>query len=129
MKVFKLSIACFVLAYSHSANALEHRYLSANATATTNTTKAANTATDDTPVAAPEDDDTSKTKAAASSTTDPSSTDTTGDDDNAAAPETEEEKEARLQKELDDLNEQTKKAFANNFDVSEDFNFDDIDQY
>lgn len=35
----------------------------------------------------------------------------------------EEAKQASLQKQLEDLNEQTKKAFENTFDISEDFNY------
>lgn len=34
-----------------------------------------------------------------------------------------------MQKELSDLNEKTKQAFENAFDISEDYNYNDIDQY
>lgn len=34
-----------------------------------------------------------------------------------------------MQKELSDLNEKTKQAFENAFDISEDYNWADIDQY
>ena len=63
--------------------------------------------------------------------------DPTAGDDNQPLPDTstideslsDEEKDAQIQQEIEALNEKTKKAFENSFDISEDFSFNDIDLY
>ena len=49
------------------------------------------------------------------------------DDEKKEEEEDEDSKEIRLKEELEKLNEETYKAFESNFDISEDFNFEDMD--
>ena len=58
-----------------------------------------------------------------------SAPDTTSTQQSEAIVESEEEKQERLDKEIAELNAQTQKAFENTFDVSEDYRYEDMDQY
>ena len=58
-----------------------------------------------------------------------SSPDTTSTEQPESITESEEDKQERLDKEIAELNAQTQKAFENTFDVSEDYRYEDMDQY
>ena len=74
---------------------------------------------------------TTKTTTAAAKT----SSEESGDEESEEKPaeeapeEDEDEKAARIQKEIEAMNENTKRAFANQFDSSEDFSYDNMNNF
>jgi hypothetical protein len=75
-------------------------------------------------IEAPEDESKDSTETEVTEETKPESDKVIG---NEEEDETEEEKTAKMQKQLLELNEKTKQAFENAFDISEDYSWTDID--